>query len=189
MSLMLLGILLFVGSHLLLYTPLRANLKARIGEGPFKGLFALVSLLGLALMIWALWRFRTGVEPSDTLYTPPAWGRHAAMLLVLLGFISLAISFHKGRLKILLRNPMSIGFALWALGHLLANGDKPGVLFFASFLVLALVDIAVSTARGTVPEFVPKPRHDIISIIAGIVLYVVFLFGFHPYVLNLPVVG
>ena len=80
-------------------------------------------------------------------YDPPSGGRHVAMLLVLLAVISLMASFHRGRLK-RLRQPMSIGIALWAAGHLFANGGLPEVLLFGSFLVFSLVDIIRSTAIG-----------------------------------------
>ena len=188
MSLLLPGIVIFLGAHLLLYTPLKPALRQSSGEGQFKGAFSLVSAIGLGLMIWGLIRTRGGPEAADVLYFPAPWTRHAAMLLVLLGFLSLAVSFHRGRLKRILRNPMSIGIGLWALAHLLANGKAASVWFFGTFLVLAVIDIAVSTARGKVPQYEVKPSHDAISIAAGVILYVVFLFGFHPYVLNLPIV-
>jgi uncharacterized membrane protein len=82
---------------------------------------------------------------------------------------------------------MSVGFALWAGAHLLANGKVAAVLFFGGFLGLALVDIAVSTARGDNPRHVPKPRHDLIAVVAGLILYAFFLLVFHPLVLNVPV--
>ena len=105
-----------------------------------------------------------------------------------LAFIALAASFHKGRLKLWLRQPQSIAIALWATAHLLANGKVAAVLFFSGFLVLAIIDIAVSTARGDVPNYVPKPSHDIIAVVAGLILYGIFLFLFHPLVLNVPIV-
>jgi hypothetical protein len=110
------------------------------------------------------------------------------MALVLLAMICIAIFLHKGRLKLWLRHPMSIGVALWAAGHLLSNGKAASVVLFGSFLLYALLDIAMNTMRGNMPNFLPKPRHDVISVAAGLVLYAFFLFIFHPYVLNLPIV-
>jgi uncharacterized membrane protein len=111
------------------------------------------------------------------------------MLLVLLGFITLGASHGKGYLKLWLQQPMSIGFALWSGGHLLANGKRADVYLFGTFFVLALLDILLSTLRGKVPSHQPQVRSDIIAVVAGVVLYAIFLFGFHPYVLNLPIVG
>lgn len=188
MTLLLIGIAIFLGIHLFRYFPARDELLRSLGDGPYRGLFSVVSAAGLGLMIWGLWSVRDAPEAAAMLYEPAPWTRHAAMLLVLLGFISLAVSFHKGRLRLWLRNPMSIGIALWAFGHLLANGEVASVYFFGAFLLLALVDIAVNTARGRIPQIVPKPSHDAIAIVAGLILYAVFLLGFHPYVLNLPIV-
>ena len=188
MTTLIAGMIILFGAHLALYTPLRPALKARMGEGPFKGAFSLVALVGLGLMIWGYTMTRSGPEAANILYWPAAWTRHAAMALVLLAFIALAASFHKGRIKLWLKQPMSIGIALWAVAHILANGKVAAVLFFGGFLALALVDIAVSTQRGEVPSYVPKPRHDLITVAAGLILYGVFLLLFHPYVLNVPIV-
>lgn len=188
MTTLIAGMIILFGAHLALYTPLSPALKARLGERPFKGIFTLVSLVGLGLMIWGYSMTRSGPEAANILYWPAGWTRHAAMLLVLLAFISLAASFHKGRLKLWLRQPQSIGIALWAGAHLLANGKVSAVLFFGGFLGLALVDIAVSTARGNVPHYVPKPRHDLIAAAAGLILFGFFLLVFHPFVLNVPIV-
>ena len=114
---------------------------------------------------------------------PPEWTRHVTMLLVLLGFIALAAAFHKGRLKLWLRNPMSVGIALWSAGHLLSNGRLTLVWFFGAFFVYALIDIFT----GKPKPFTVKPMHDIIAPVAGIILFLVFLYGFHPYVLNVPI--
>ena len=188
MTALITGMIILFGGHLALYTPLRPALKARIGEGPFKGAFSLVALVGLGLMIWGYAMTRSGPEAANILYWPAGWTPHAAMLLVILAFISLAASFHKGRLKLWLRQPQSVGIALWAGAHLLVNGKLAAVLFFGGFLGLSLLDIAVSTARGQVPSYVPKPRHDLIAVVAGLILYGVFLLLFHPLVLNVPVV-
>jgi uncharacterized membrane protein len=183
MAALIAGMIMLFGGHLALYTPLRPALKARLGAPAFKGVFAAFALVGLALMIWGFSMERAG----NILYWPAPWTRHAAMLMVLLGFISLAASFHKGRLKLWLKHPMSIGVALWAIAHLMTNGTVAAVLFFGGFLGLALVDIAVSTVRGEGPSYVPKPNHDLITVAAGLLLYGFFLLVFHPYVINVPV--
>jgi uncharacterized membrane protein len=187
MTTLIIGMIILFGGHLALYTPLRPALRARMGEGPFKGAFALVALIGLGVMIWGYSMTRAGPEAANIVYWPAGWTRHAAMLLVLLGFISLTASFHRGYLKLWLRQPMSIGFALWAGAHLLTNGKVSAVLLFGGFLGLALVDIAVSTARGDVPHHTPKPAHDLIAVAGGVILFTFFLLVFHPLVLNVPV--
>ncbi len=185
------GIAVFAGVHLfsMLAPGARNALRARLGEGPFKGLYTLVSIVGLGLMIWGFLGTRAGPAAADLLYYPADWTRHVTMLLVLLGFIAIGASHGKGYLKLWLKQPMSIGVALWSTGHLLANGKRADVYLFGTFLVIAVLDIVLSTARGKVPVHQPRIRSDIIAVIVGIVLYLLFLLWFHPHVLNLPIVS
>jgi len=185
------GILLFGGVHLfsLLLPAQRDALKARLGEKLWKGLFAFISLVGLGFIVRGFLLSRSGPLAADWLYVPADWARQVTMLLVLLAFIFLAASHGRSHLKLWLRNPMSIGIALWAAGHLLSNGKRTDVYLFGTFLLVALLDIVLSMLRGKIPIYEPHLRSDVIAVIAGMVLYVIFLFGFHPYVLNLPVAG
>jgi uncharacterized membrane protein len=189
-TLLWLGALLFAGPHLmsLFLPPAREALRRILGDGPFKGAYALLVILGIGLMVWAYSGLRAGPAAADVLYNLPDSLRHVTMLLVLLAFLSLGAAHGKGYLKLWLRQPMSIGIGLWALGHLLVNGTRADVVFFGSFLVIAVLDIVLATLRGKVPHHTPQMRSDIIAIIAGLVLFAVFLFGFHPYALNLPVI-
>ena len=114
--------------------------------------------------------------------------KHLTMLLVLLAFILIGASHGKGYLKKWLHNPMSIGIVLWSGGHLLVNGQRSDVWLFGTFLVVGLADIVMSEIRGKRPDYIPRIRSDVVAVVVGLVLYVVFLFGFHPYVLNVPVV-
>lgn len=189
MPILISGIILFFLAHLIPFAPqARDALAGRLGERVYKAAFSLVSAAGLALMAWGYSMSRSGPAAADIVYWPPEWARHITMLLVLLAFLSLGISLHRGRLKVLLRNPMSIAVVLWALGHLLSNGKMASVLLFGAFLVYGLADIAVNTVRGAVPAIVPKPGHDAIAVLSGLALFAFFFFVFHPYVLNLPLI-
>lgn len=188
MTYLIAGIIVFFGMHLVSATPLKRSLQAGLGENGYKGVYSLVSLAGLGLIGYGYSLTRSGPDAVNFLYASPEWARHATMLLVLLGFIALAAAFHRGRLKLWLRNPMSVGIALWSAGHLLSNGKVASVWLFGAFLLYALFDI-IRHPRGRMPpSYVAKPAHDIIAVVAGLILYAIFLFGFHPYVLNLPVV-
>ena len=190
MAMLWIGILLFGGSHLFLALApgARDGLQARLGERGWRGLFSLVSALGLGLMIWSYVRLREGVIDADIAYVPFEWARHVTMLLVLIAFILISAFHGKGYIKLWVQNPMSVGVALWATGHLLANGKVWDVWFFGTFLVIGVTDAAVSMLRGKRPVHEPRIRSDIIAVVLGVVLYAIFLFGFHPYVLGLRVV-
>ena len=191
MTLLYIGCLLFGGSHLfsILFPGLRDSFKAQLGEKPWKGAYALVSLAGLVLMVVGYSRSRSGPATADLLYEGWYEMRHLTMLLVLLAFILIGASHGKGYLKKWLHNPMSIGLALWAAGHLLVNGQRADVWLFGTFLVVGLADIVMSEIRGKRPVYIPRVRSDVLAVVIGLVLYLVFLFGFHPYVLNVPVAG
>jgi uncharacterized membrane protein len=191
MTLLLIGCLLFGGSHLfsILLPGQRDSLRNRFGEKPWKGLYSIVSLLGLVLMVVGYSQTRSGPATADVLYEPWDGMRHATMLLTLLAFILVGASHGKGYLKLWLHNPMSLGIALWSGGHLLVNGQRSDVWLVGTFLVVSLADILLSELRGKRPDYVPRLRSDVIAVAVGMVLYAVFLLGFHPYVLNIPVAG
>jgi uncharacterized membrane protein len=184
------GIAVFAGVHLfsLLLPGQRNVLKARMGEGPYKGIYSLVSLAGLALMIWGFWTVSSDPATSSVVYEPAPWARHVTMLLVLLGFISLSGFHGKGYVKRWLRNPFSIGVVFWSVGHLLSNGMQHDIQLFGTFLVLAVLDIVLSMVRGKRPGHEPQIRSDMIAVVSGVVLYAVFLFGVHPYIFNVPII-
>jgi len=184
------GIVVFAGAHLfsMLLPGQRDALKARMGEGPYKGVYSLVSLAGFALMIWGFRTVRSDPAGFTVLYEPASWARHVTMLLVLLGFISLGGFHGKGYLKHWLRNPFSIGITLWAVGHLLSNGRLHDLLLFGTFLGLAVLDIVLSMARGKRPGHEPQIRSDVRAVAIGVALYAVFLFIVHPYIFNLPII-
>jgi uncharacterized membrane protein len=190
MGYLIVGIAVFAGVHLfsMLLPGQRNELKTRLGEGPYKGIYALILLAGLVLMIWGFWTVSSSPAENSVVYEPVPWARHVTMLLVLLGFISLSGFHGTGYLKRWLRNPFSIGITLWSVGHLLSNGMLHDVLLFGTFLVLAALDIILSTVRGKRPGHDPQIRSDLTAVVSGVVLYAVFLFGFHPYVLNAPII-
>ncbi len=191
MTFLLSGIAVFSGIHLfsMLLPAQRDALKARLGENPWKGIFTLISLVGLGLIVRGFLMSRSGPAAADLLYIPAESLRPVTAAMVLAAFISIGAAHGKGHIKLWIKHPMSIGIGLWAAGHLLANGKRADVYMFGAFLALALIDIVVSTARGKLPAHEPRLRSDAIAAIAGMVLFVIFLFGFHPYVLNLPVAG
>lgn len=184
-----LGVVLFGGPHVfsMLLPGVRDGVKASLGENLYKALYAIANFVGVAFLVLGYSAAMT-VGP-EMLYQPSAGARHMTMLLVLLGFILVGASHGKGHLRSFVRHPMSIGVGLWALGHLLANGEQPVVVIFGMFLVLAVLDIVLSTLRGKKPDHTPNLRSDVIAVIVGMVLYVLFLFVYHPYILGVVVTG
>ena len=181
MPILVLGLVLFLGSH---STRLVAedwrNRQVVSGEKRWKGIYTVVSLVGLVLIAWG---YSMARQDPVLLWAAPIWTRHAASLLVLLGFIFISATYGPpNHFRSVLHHPMYAGTALWALGHLLANGMLADLLLFGSFLAWSIAGFLVwrgrdkATARsypaGTV-------RGTIGAIVVGVVLWAVFAFLLH----------
>ena len=169
---------------------LRAGLIASWGEGGYKIGYALVSLAGLALIVWGFARYRaTGW--IDVWYPPKAL-KHITVALMLPAVILVVASYIRGRIYTTLKHPMLAGVKLWAAAHLLANGDLGSIILFGSFLGWAVFD-RISLKRradsGAPPIPVGGIGNDAIAVAVGIVAYLALAFAFHPVVIGVPVVG
>lgn len=145
----------------------------------WKGIYSLVSLVGFALIIWGWIVFR---PEAPQIYEPPAWGRHVAWLLVAAAFVLLAAAYRPaGYIKYWVKHPMLTGVALWAIGHLLANGDLASLLVFGGFLVYAVVDRVAVIPRGDPAPEVKQPLSDLVALVVGLVVFVAFGLWIHPF--------
>jgi uncharacterized membrane protein len=180
MPILILGIVILIGIHLLPAFPdLRDRLVARLGIGTYRALFSVASILGLIIVIWGFAR-----APVVQLWEPPIWTRYLAAILMLPVFPLLIAAYVPGKIKAKLRHPMLVAIKLWALAHLIANGDLASVILFGSFLAYAVVDRILLKRRPPKPmpaltEAVAR-RNDLISLGVGIALYLAFLFWLHP---------
>jgi uncharacterized membrane protein len=179
---LILGLILFLGAHSLrMALPRwRSGFIAGRGEGPFKGIVALSSILGLVLIIW-------GFASSDAvpLYAPPAWGAMVAAVLMAPALIlAIASGAPPGHIKRAVVNPLLLATILWAGGHLLSNGDLAGVVLFGAFLVWSVIDWALQPAAGPMPS--PSSRSDAIAIAAGLVVYAVLVWHLHLWLFGVP---
>jgi uncharacterized membrane protein len=175
MTVLIWGMVLFFGAHLLSLTPARAPLRARFGENAYKGVYSIISIIGLGLMIWGFGLARSGPDAARIVYDPVMGSSHATMLLVLVAMVLLASAHMKGYIRKIVKHPMSVGVALWAAGHLMVNGNLSEVLLFGGFLVLSVLDIIVSTVRGKTPAHTPQIKFDIMAVVGGVAIYAVFL--------------
>lgn len=189
MAIFILGLVVFFGVHSerMIAPGIRDRVIASRGEGVWKGIYSLISLVGLVLIVWGWMTYR---PEAPQLYVPPEWGRHVAMLLVLLGFICVEAAYvPPNHIKAYLRHPFLTGIFLWALAHLLANGDLAGVLLFSAFLVYAVIDrIAVASRPQPVIEE-PTVRGDVIAVVVGLVLYALFVFWLHGLLFGVSPLG
>lgn len=189
MALLIVGIVVFLGLHLLpTCRSTRERLVARFGESGYKALFAVASILAFVLLVYGF-----ATAPIVQIWTPPVWMRHLAMLLMIPAFIFLVAAYLPGRIKAVIKHPMLTAIKTWALAHLLANGDLAGILLFGSFLAYAVYDrIALKHRQPSEVIETPgagRPLNDIIAVVLGLVLYVVFLLWLHPLLIGKAVVS
>jgi uncharacterized membrane protein len=188
---MILGLALFLGAHVFTtQRESRARAIASMGEGGYKIVYAVVSALGLALIVWGFAHYRA--TEWIQIWTPLKALRHLNVLLMLPAVILVAASYIRGRIYVTLKHPMLAGVKLWAFGHLLATGDLGGIILFGSFLAWAVFD-RISLKRRTDPGAPPIPvggiGNDIIAVAVGVVAYLALAFAFHPVVIGVPVMG
>ena len=191
LSVMILGLVLFIGVHLLTtQRELRARFVVSMGEGGYKGFYSLVSLAGLGLMVWGFAHYRSA--GMIDVWHPPAAFRHITEALMLPSVILVAASYIRGRIYTTLKHPMLAGVKLWAAAHLLANGDLGSIILFGALLAWAVFD-RISLKRrsdaGAPPIPVGGVGNDLIAVVVGIVAYLALGFVFHPVVIGVPVFG
>jgi uncharacterized membrane protein len=188
MALLIIGIAVFLGIHLLPAFPhMREALIGRLGETGYRIAFAISSIAGFALLVWGF-----ATAPFVQVWSPPAWTRWVAIVLMLPAFIFLVAAYVPGRIKEKVKHPFLVAIKTWALAHLIANGDLASIILFGSFLAYAVFDrISLKGRKST--KFTESAaqggaRNDLIAVILGVVLYVVFLVWLHPLLIGRPVV-
>jgi uncharacterized membrane protein len=191
LSLLIAGLVLFLGVHLVTtMRDRRADLIKRLGENGYKGLYSILSALGLALIVYGFARYRA--HEWIELWSPPAWTKHLAALLVLFAMIMAVSAYARGHIYERLKHPLLAATKLWALAHLMANGDLGSVILFGSVLGWAVID-RISLKRRSDPGAPPIPvggmRNDVIAVLGGIALYAALGWWFHPNVIGVPAFG
>jgi uncharacterized membrane protein len=185
MVLIVLGVLLFAGVHLVpsLAPSLRASWHGRLGEGGYKGAFSLLLLVSFALMIVG-WR---SAQPSFV-YMPWAALHHPALGLLVIAFVLMVCSSRSSRLGLLIRHPQLSGVALWGIAHLLLNGDSRAVVLFGGMAAWAIVEmIAINRREGAwVKGQAPSWSAEIVTLVIALVMVAVVVY-IHPWISGMPV--
>jgi|TARA_B100001013_G_C24611845_1_gene443526 uncharacterized membrane protein len=169
------GVIIFFGIHLVpLIGKLRVLLKDRLGEGPYMGLFSLISLTGILLIIFGYEsnsNFQYSINGKAYVYA-----KYIMFFALTLNIAAVMPTYIKKYTK----HPMSLGIAIWAVSHLLVNPDTVSIILFGSFLTFSCLSVIVAELRESVSEVIPKIHYDIFSIVLGIAL--TFLaYNFHEY--------
>lgn len=166
------GLVLFMGIHVLTsMRSSRARVIAVLGEGAYKGLYSVLSFVGFGLIVYGMSR-----APVIRLWDSPNWGRYAAIWFMPVALILIFAAYIPGNIKRATAHPMLWGVALWALLHLLTNGDIAGLLLFGSFGLYAFYAMRSQTLRGARPSHSPRAIvGDIAAIVVGLIVYALLL--------------
>lgn len=186
MTLLILGLLIFIGIHLVpIRTTMRADLAVRFGEGAYKGLFSLVAFAGLILIIYGYGEARYAASGNPQLWIPPRWTRHVTMTLMLPVFVLLAAAYLPGRISAAVKHPMLLSVKLWAFAHLLISGRLAQLILFGSLLAWAVAD-RISAKKRALPIKSGPVRNDIIAIVIGLLAYAFMLTRGHALLIGVP---
>ena len=182
MTVLIIGLVIFLGMHSvrIVADDWRSAQVARMGLLPWKGLIALVSLVGFGLICWGV--VLTRAEPVF-LWMPPRWTHHLTALLMLPAFVLVVAAYVPGnRIKAAIGHPMLAGTKTWAIAHLISNGRLADVVLFGAFLVWAVIAFSSSRRRDravgvTYPA--AKLHRDIIVVVVSLALWIAFATVLH----------
>ncbi|OHV81247.1 NnrU family protein [Ensifer sp. LCM 4579] len=188
MALLVLGIVIFLGIHLVRsFAPaIRTAVIKRRGTGTWHAVHGTLALVGLALIATGFAQART---TTGMLYTPPIFMAHIALTLMLIACICLVAAFlPPGRIRVATRHPAILAIKIWALAHLLANGETASVLLFGSFLAWGIV-MRISMKKRWRAGEIAYPRfvsygYDLAAAVIGAALFGVIVWKLHALVIG-----
>src|SRR5271165_1704823 len=190
MAALLLGLALFFGVHSvgIVAPDFRARAVRRLGEKVWKAAYGLKSLAGLGLMVYGFGLTR---QAPVILYTPPAFARSLAVLLMVPVFPLMFAAYLPGRIRTAAKHPLLVAVKLWAFAHLLANGRLADVLLFGAFLAWAVAD-RISLKRRPPQQMRTAPAapyNDALAVALGLVVYGVVVGWAHARLLGVSPLG
>jgi uncharacterized membrane protein len=183
------GLAVFFATHF--YSAFRSrgedSLAHRMGRGPYMGLYSLLSLASFAAMVWGY----AYLKPWRDVWTPPDWTRWISIVIMIPAMVLIVAAYTPtGYIKKAVRHPMITAVGLWALAHVISNGDLASVILFGAFLIYAVVDRVAVTERGDVGAAnVQHPNifGDLLAVGLGLSLYAILAFYAHYIIFSVPV--
>lgn len=185
MSLLIAGLLIFSAIHFVPSFPgVKESMKTRLGVMGYRGIFSGISLVALLLMIYGYAESQPG---SLDVWTLPSWGRDVTPALMLIAFVLLAATYLRGNIARIARHPMTLSVIVWAGAHLLANPTQADVVLFGGILAWAIVAILFAFARDKDLKFstgAAAMRNDVLAIAVGVVVYILFVWRIHEWLIG-----
>lgn len=186
MTLLILGLVLFLGSHAFTrFVRIRDPLEAKLGAMPFKGIYSVIALVGFILIIIGYGQYRDAGYIQ--IWTPPAFLNPVSYLLMMPVFVFLIAAYVPGKIKSAVVHPMLAAVQFWALAHFLVNGDLGSMLLFGGFLAWGI--FARARLGKATRVKVPWSMGDTIAIVGGIGGWAVMLLWLHPILIGVSAIG
>lgn len=187
MALLILGIVLFLGIHLIrVVAPgLRTSLIASLGESGWKIAYSVASIVTLVILIYGFGQARD----MTPIWSPPFWMSHITILLMLFAMICLVASLlPAGHIAVRTKHPMVLSVKIWALAHLLSNGDGAAILLFAAFLAWGVILRISLKRRERAGEITLRPfvsaKYDLYAIIIGVIVWALIIWKLHAWIIG-----
>jgi uncharacterized membrane protein len=199
MTQLILGLILFLGAHSvrIFADDWRTRTIEERGEKLFKGIYTLVALLGFYLLVVGYGAARL---ETVALWNPPRFTKHISILLMLFSSILLVAAYiPRNHFKMRLRHPMVLSVKVWALSHLIANGNLADLLLFGAFLIWAVLNFRSARARDRAQVQLSDASEDaphkpnlfatLIALFGGMALWAVITFVLHAKVVGVAPMG
>jgi len=204
MTELILGLILFLGAHSvrIVADDWRTQKMEALGEKAFKGVHALISLLGFYLLVVGYGEARL---QTVVIWNPPTATRHISLLLMLFSSILMVAAYiPRNHFKMRMGHPMVLSVKVWALSHLLANGNLADVVLFGAFLIWAILNFKSARARDRMQsaavhgvddaqqvllvedesQVQPKMQATLLAVVGGALLWALITFVLHAKVVG-----
>jgi uncharacterized membrane protein len=193
MIVLIIGLVIFFGIHLVPVTGVKSSLIERMGEKKYQSIFSIISLVGFIIIIYGFSLIDTCNSmmadcETDNFYMWDSfeYSKEISFLLMPISIIFIVASQMKSNIKKVVHHPMLIGVLIWSFVHLLSTGDLRSIILFASFGAFSIIDIIFT--RKTAEQGISfSILNDVVVIVVGLVLYSIILY-FHEYVSGLQIV-
>ena len=180
MTLLIIGILLWWAAHL--FKRVAPDQRAAMGDKG-KALIAVLLVLAVVLIVVG---YRGA--PYIGVWTPPAFLTHVNNTLMILAFYLYAASGAKTWIARKIRHPQLTAVKIWAVAHLLVNGDLAAIVLFGSMLAWAVVEVVA--INRAVPVWTPPAKGPVRKeftaiaatvVVVGVVMVVHNWLGVQPW--------